>query len=85
MEFLKHYQANTEEQRCQDFWEESGIYRFREGQPGPYYTIDTPPPTVSGEIHIGHVFSYVQAEVIARFWRMKGYNQFTFPPGRILN
>lgn len=76
MEFPKHYDPQIEEARCQQFWEESGIYRFDRSKGGPYYTIDTPPPTVSGEIHLGHVFSYVQAEVIARFWRMKGHNIF---------
>ena len=40
------------------------------------YSIDTPPPTVSGSLHIGHIFSYTQAEIIARFRRMQGYNVF---------
>lgn len=40
------------------------------------YSIDTPPPTVSGNLHIGHVFSYTQAEMIARYKRMRGYSVF---------
>ena len=44
------------------------------------YSIDTPPPTVSGELHIGHVFSYTQGDVMARFWRMRGKNVF-YPMG----
>ncbi|WP_310602655.1 valine--tRNA ligase [Anaerosporobacter sp.] len=40
------------------------------------FSVDTPPPTVSGKLHIGHVFSYTQAEMIARFKRMQGYDVF---------
>ena len=40
------------------------------------YSIDTPPPTVNGKIHIGHIFSYSQAEMIARYKRLRGYNVF---------
>ncbi len=44
------------------------------------YVIDTPPPTVSGTLHMGHVFSYTQADFIARFQRMNGKNVF-YPMG----
>ena len=44
------------------------------------YSIDTPPPTVSGSLHIGHVFSYTHADVIARYWRMRGKDVF-YPMG----
>ena len=44
--------------------------------PGPSYTIDTPPPTVSGSLHIGHIFSYTQTDIIARYTRMSGYSVF---------
>lgn len=40
------------------------------------YTIDTPPPTVSGSLHIGHIFSYTQTDIIARYKRMTGHNVF---------
>ena len=40
------------------------------------YSIDTPPPTVSGHLHVGHVFSYTHTDVIARFKRMNGYDVF---------
>jgi valyl-tRNA synthetase len=61
-------------------WQESSLYRFdpdsvRASKKG-VYSIDTPPPTVSGMIHMGHVFSYVQAEVIARYHRMLGEEVF---------
>ncbi|MBU0626128.1 class I tRNA ligase family protein [Patescibacteria group bacterium] len=46
------------------------MYAFSKDLQKPVYSIDTPPPTVSGKIHIGHIFSYTQAEVIARYKRM---------------
>jgi len=63
-------------------WEESGIYRFkREGQSrASVFSIDTPPPTASGSLHIGHVFSYTHTDVIARFMRMRGKEVF-YPVG----
>jgi valyl-tRNA synthetase len=63
-------------------WEESGIYRFnRAGQSrASVYSIDTPPPTASGSLHIGHVFSYTHTDVIARFMRMRGKEVF-YPVG----
>src|ERR1051326_5905651 len=43
---------------------------------GPVYTVDTPPPTLSGRIHIGHVYSYTHADVMIRYHRMKGEHVF---------
>lgn len=60
----------------QKFWEDEQIYRFSPDGEGPVFSIDTPPPTVSGNLHIGHVFSYTQVEMIARFKRMQGYRIF---------
>ena len=52
-------------------WEDEETYRFDRGATREHvYSIDTPPPTVSGSLHIGHVFSYTQADVIARYQRM---------------
>ena len=71
------YDAKKSEKKWQDFWEETGIYKFdTSGEKGEIYSIDNPPPTVNGKIHIGHVFSYTQIEMIARYMRMKGYNVF---------
>jgi valyl-tRNA synthetase len=47
---------------------------------GPVYSIDTPPPTVSGHLHLGHVYSYSQTDFMARFWRMNGHDVF-YPMG----
>jgi valyl-tRNA synthetase len=62
-------------------WEVNGTYRFdRSGRRPDVFSIDTPPPTVSGSLHIGHVFSYTHADVIARFQRMRGKSVF-YPMG----
>lgn len=76
MKLPKKYKPVEAEDRWQKRWDESGIYKFDRFSDRPIYSIDTPPPTVSGKIHIGHVFSYVQAEVVARYWRMKGHNVY---------
>jgi valyl-tRNA synthetase len=62
-------------------WEAGGTYRFdRTKERAAVYAIDTPPPTVSGSLHLGTVFGYVQFDAIARFWRMRGKEVF-FPVG----
>ncbi len=62
-------------------WEAEGIYRFDGTKPrDQVYAIDTPPPTVSGSLHVGHVFSYTHTDVIARFQRMRGKAVF-YPMG----
>lgn len=68
------------EKYWQDFWEREKVYEFNPEQPGTLYVIDTPPPTISGALHLGHVFSYTQAEVISRFKRMEGAN-VRYPQG----
>ncbi len=69
------------EQRCIKFWADNAVYKYNPNTPrGDTYMIDTPPPTVSGSLHIGHIFSYVQTDVVARFQRMSGKNIF-FPIG----
>ncbi|MER7420409.1 valine--tRNA ligase [Micromonospora peucetia] len=62
-------------------WQEEGTYAFdRAKQRANVYAIDTPPPTVSGELHMGHVFSYTHTDVVARFQRMRGRTVF-YPMG----
>jgi valyl-tRNA synthetase len=62
-------------------WQEQGIYTFdRSRSRGDIYAIDTPPPTVSGSLHIGSFFGYVQVDAIARFQRMRGKEVF-YPMG----
>jgi valyl-tRNA synthetase len=62
-------------------WEADAIYRFdRSRSRADVFAIDTPPPTVSGSLHVGHVFSYTHTDVIARFHRMRGREVF-YPMG----
>ncbi len=62
-------------------WEQEGVYRFRrEASRGEIYSIDTPPPTVSGSLHVGHVFSYTHTDVVARYKRMMGFEVY-YPMG----
>src|SRR5690349_19441262 len=62
-------------------WEASGTYRFdRSRSRESVYSIDTPPPTVSGSLHVGHVFSYTHTDLVARFHRMRGKAVF-YPMG----
>ena len=62
-------------------WEREGTYRFdRTKSRDQIYSIDTPPPTVSGSLHVGHVFSYTHTDIVARFQRMRGKEVF-YPMG----
>ncbi|MGK0716225.1 valine--tRNA ligase [Leucobacter sp. W1153] len=63
-------------------WEEAGTYRFdRAGASrDDVYSIDTPPPTASGSLHVGHVFSYTHTDTVARYQRMRGKRVF-YPMG----
>ena len=62
-------------------WERDGVYRFdREASRERVFSIDTPPPTVSGSLHVGHVFSYTHTDAVARYRRMRGMEVF-YPMG----
>jgi valyl-tRNA synthetase len=69
------------ESKWSEWWERMGTYRFdRSKEREEIYAIDTPPPTVSGSLHIGHVMSYTHTDLIARFQRMRGREVF-YPIG----
>ncbi len=69
------------EQRWAHRWEAEGTYGFdRSKSRDEIYSIDTPPPTASGSLHVGHVFSYTHTDLIARYQRMKGREVF-YPMG----
>lgn len=72
----KKYNATESENKWQNYWKDHGIYKFDKDSQKEKFSIDTPPPTVNGKIHIGHIFSYSQAEMMARYKRMKGYSIF---------
>jgi valyl-tRNA synthetase len=69
------------ESKWKDRWETDGVHRFDRSAPRDrVYSIDTPPPTVSGSLHVGHVFSYTHTDIVARFQRMRGKAVF-YPMG----
>jgi valyl-tRNA synthetase len=69
------------EDRWATRWEQDGTYRFDPARDrADIYAIDTPPPTVSGSLHVGHVFSYTQTDIVARYQRMTGKAVF-YPIG----
>ncbi len=69
------------EEKFSSRWEENRVYAFDpDTTRDEVFSIDTPPPTASGALHVGHVFSYTQTDVIARYQRMCGKNVF-YPMG----
>jgi valyl-tRNA synthetase len=80
MALEKRYDPATVEERLGAEWEASGTYAFDRTSDAPVYSIDTPPPTASGFLHLGHVYSYSHADFMARFRRMNGQNVF-YPMG----
>jgi valyl-tRNA synthetase len=80
MRTSKGFDPQTAELRLQAFWQEAAIHAYDPHDSRPIFAIDTPPPTVSGGLHLGHVYSYCQADFMARFWRMNGFSVF-YPMG----
>ena len=79
--FPKHFDAVEAEKKWDDAWQTSGVYHWNPDRPREEtFVVDTPPPTVSGSLHIGHVFSYTQTDVTVRYRRMRGMNIF-YPMG----
>ncbi|MBI2546531.1 valine--tRNA ligase [Candidatus Woesearchaeota archaeon] len=77
MELPKNYDFKESEKRLRQHWEQEDIYRFNpDDLEKPVYSIDTPPPTMSGKMHLGHSFSYSQQDFVARYKRMRGFNVF---------
>ena len=69
------------EAKWQQDWENTGVYNWDENRSREdTFIVDTPPPTVSGSLHVGHVFSYTQTDLIVRYQRMTGKNIF-YPMG----
>ncbi len=69
------YNSQASEEKLLKAWESQQTYSPT-NNPGPLFSIDTPPPTVSGSLHIGHIFSYTQTDIIARYKRLSGYSVF---------
>lgn len=77
----KRFDINEREAHWRKRWSELGIEKRDPGAPrASSFVIDSPPPTVSGALHIGHVFSYTHQDLIARYKRMTGWN-VAYPMG----
>ena len=76
----KRYESAAIEQKWQKYWEENGTYHFHPEDKRPVYSVDTPPPTVSGDLHLGHCYSYSHADFYVRYHRMNNQNIF-YPMG----
>ncbi len=74
MDKRDNYDAKEAEPRLQKFWEKEKIHYFDVKSKKPVYSIDTPPPYISGRPHMGHVYSYTLFDVIGRYKRMNGFN-----------
>ena len=75
MELPQRYDPKEAEPRLQKFWLENNTYAFNaEDTERKIFSIDTPPPTVSGKMHMGHAFSNSQQDFIARYKRMQNFN-----------
>ena len=73
------YDADVVEEKWQDRWLDEDTYAYRESEvddPNTAFAIDTPPPTVSGSLHWGHVYGTVLQDIVARFTRMQGEEVF---------
>jgi len=69
------------EEKWQKWWEENRTYYFDESDSSKeVYSIDTPPPFTSGDLHMGHVLSYAYFDFVARYKRMRGFNVY-YPQG----
>ncbi|MFT4308814.1 MAG: valine--tRNA ligase [Candidatus Woesearchaeota archaeon] len=73
MEIPKKYDAAERESYWKRVWEEHKTYAHRADPKKEAFVIDTPPPTMSGRMHVGHAYSYAQTDFVARFKRMTGY------------
>lgn len=77
----KFFDYKSKENEIIERWIETNVYQYDASSArDKSFMIDTPPPTVSGVLHMGHIFSYVQADIIARYQRMHGKNVF-YPIG----
>lgn len=76
MELPKQYDSKQSETKWQTYWEKNKIFRFDPKSKAEIFSIDTPPPTVSGKMHLGHSFSYSQQDFVVRFQRMRQKNIF---------
>ena len=78
-ELAKKYNAKECEKKWQEYWQDNNIFKFNWNDVkdrNKIYAIDTPPPHISGQLHMGHIFGFAQMDIIARYQRMTGKNVF---------
>jgi valyl-tRNA synthetase len=74
MDMPKKYDFKEVEPRLMKSWEGEGIYRFQVDSKKKIYSVDIPPPTISGRLHMGHAYGDSQQDFFVRYKRMKGFN-----------
>ena len=80
-EIPTQYTPIEAEKKWRRIWQETNIFRWDPSRPrAETYVVDTPPPTVSGSLHVGHAFSYTQTDILVRYKRMTGMN-IMYPMG----
>lgn len=82
-ELAKKYNVKECEKKWQEYWQKNNIFKFDWNDVkdrNKIYAIDTPPPHISGQLHMGHIFGFAQMDIIARYQRMQGKNVF-YPIG----
>jgi valyl-tRNA synthetase len=81
MDLPNKYDTHGTEDQWKDFWAREGVYQWDASRGrDETFVVDTPPPTVSGSLHVGHLFSYSHQDFVVRYQRMTGKNIF-FPIG----
>lgn len=77
-DFPKKYNFRETEKKWQEYWVKNKIFKFDwdDVKSENVYSIDTPPPNVSGVLHMGHILGFSQMDCITRYFRMKGMNVF---------
>ncbi|MFX1568152.1 MAG: valine--tRNA ligase [Promethearchaeota archaeon] len=78
--YPKRFNFNEVQKRLIQFWKDERIYAFDLNQKGEIFSIDTPPPFVSGDLHMGHILNHSWIDFVARYHKMKGDNVY-FPQG----
>ncbi len=80
IQYPKRFKFKVIQEKWMDYWNEKKIYAFNKQREGEIFTIDTPPPFVSGVLHIGQYLNYAWIDFVARYHRMRGDNVY-FPQG----
>jgi len=78
-EIAKAYEPQQIEPRWADFWVKEELFKADAHAPGPVFSIVIPPPNVTGSLHIGHMLEHTEIDILARWYRMRGYNTLYLP------